>query len=155
MAEQIISKRCSKCKEIKPLSEFCKHKSYKDGHRYWCKLCESQWHRKYLQTKGGKAAIRAYNRTEQGRQAHKRANKHYQQSEKGKAAIERYQQNQPEQIKARIAVREAIRKGHLPRPDSLQCSCCGKPAKEYHHHKGYEPEHWFDVVPICKKCSGS
>jgi len=151
MAEIIKTKRCSKCKQIKPLSEFSKHKSYEDGHRYWCKLCESQYSKKYLQTKHGKATRENYNETDKGKQARKRASKHYQQSEKGKVSGERYQQNHPERIKARSAVMIAIVAGKLPQASSLQCSC-GHQAAQYHHHKGYAPEHWLDVIPICKKC---
>ena len=29
---------------------------------------------------------------------------------------------------------------------------CGKQGEQYHHHKGYAPEHRLDVVPICRKC---
>jgi hypothetical protein len=32
-------KRCSKCKEVKLISEFNKDKSKKDGHYYQCKEC--------------------------------------------------------------------------------------------------------------------
>lgn len=36
------SKKCTKCEEIKPLDEFCKHKGNKDGHSYWCKECRKK-----------------------------------------------------------------------------------------------------------------
>ncbi|GAG26296.1 unnamed protein product, partial [marine sediment metagenome] len=25
-------------------------------------------------------------------------------------------------------------------------------AEQYHHPNGYEPEHWFNIIPICIKC---
>ena len=35
-------KKCSKCGEIKELSEFNKCKSFKDGHQYSCRLCSKK-----------------------------------------------------------------------------------------------------------------
>lgn len=165
MAEPIQTKRCSKCKQIKPLSEFSKNRTKLDGLNYQCKTCRNRWKKQYRQTqKGkvtesaylktakGKVARKRYQQSEKGRQVRKRASKHYQQSEKGKVARERYQQNNPKQMKARSAVMIAVESGQLPHPDTLQCHYCPKRAKEYHHHKGYAPEHWLDVVPICVDC---
>lgn len=33
-------KKCSKCKKIKPISEFCRNRGNKDGLHYQCKECE-------------------------------------------------------------------------------------------------------------------
>ena len=41
--------------------------------------------------------------------------------------------------------------GRCPR----HCLCAGDvfdPAKHYHHYKGYDPEHWLDVEPLCLSC---
>src|SRR5687767_11355225 len=54
--------------------------------------------------------------------------------------------------RARVAVQEAIRRKQLPRPTTLPCVSCGKPAAEYHHHLGYELEHQLDVQPLCHLC---
>lgn len=66
-----------------------------------------------------------YEQSEKGKITRKR----YQQSEKGKATVKRYQQSE-------------------------KCHYCPAQAKQYHHHNGYEPEHYLDVVPICIKCHG-
>lgn len=166
MATKIISKRCYQCKQIKPLLEFHKNCNRKDGHQGYCKICNAEHTRKWRQTKKGKKSQKRYSRSQKRRIC----NKHYKQSEKGKATEKRYEQSEkgkivvrkkikrfhirhPEESKARDAVKKAIRNGQLPPPDSLQCPC-GKPAKQYHHHKGYAPEHWLDVVPVCTKCHG-
>ena len=47
-------KQCSKCKKIKPLSEFYKNKSRKDGLRYNCIDCTKQWNKKHPQTQSQK-----------------------------------------------------------------------------------------------------
>lgn len=37
------TKQCTKCNQIKSLSEFHKNKSYKDGHQSWCKECYKEY----------------------------------------------------------------------------------------------------------------
>ena len=148
-------KTCRACKETKPISEFYKNHSSKDGHRNDCKKCYMQYVKQYRQTEKGKdvnrRTFRKYSKTEKG----KAYQKFYSQSEKGKAsvrmAIKRYRIRHPDRERARQAVREAIKSGRLPRSDTLQCSC-GEPAKHHHHHKGYEPTYWLDVVPVCRSC---
>lgn len=50
------------------------------------------------------------------------------------------------------ALNKAVARGIFPRPDTLKCFNCENQAKEYHHHKGYEPEYWFEVIPLCTNC---
>lgn len=221
MSEQIISKTCRVCKQTKPLSEFYKALTNRDGFRNECKVCYSKYQKEYRQTergkaakkrhaqsKKGKAALKRYKQSKKGKTTDKRyaqsgkgrktirtARKRYKQSEKGKTAIKRQAQSEkgratikrhqqsekykatkkrysktkkgrevqitarkrfntrhPEQIKAKDAVNHAVKSGRLPRPDSLQCHYCPAQAKEYHHYKGYAPEHRLDVVPVCIKC---
>lgn len=38
------TKQCTKCKKIKPLSEFDKGKNYKGGYRSWCKSCRKKYY---------------------------------------------------------------------------------------------------------------
>jgi len=44
-------KRCSKCGETKPFSEFYKNKTWKDGLSWWCKKCDdksnTKWRKKH------------------------------------------------------------------------------------------------------------
>lgn len=42
-------KQCSKCKENKPLSEFCKNAARKDGLGTYCRTCNKTSSRKYYQ----------------------------------------------------------------------------------------------------------
>lgn len=58
----------------------------------------------------------------------------------------------PERCAARQAVRNAAARGGLPPVRSLPCVHCQGPAQQYHHHRGYSPEHWLDVLPICRLC---
>lgn len=58
---------------------------------------------------------------------------------------------------ARQAVQYAIKIGKLPKVSTLFCVPCFsnirlEAAKQYHHHKGYAPEHQLDVIPVCIPC---
>jgi len=156
MAEQIILKTCRVCKETKSIFEFHKHPKMHDGHRNICKLCrckqQKQYQEKYKQLESNKVAQRKYWQSKKG----KVARKHYAHSEKGKLSQrkshKRFHAHNPNHRKAMHVVNNAIRTGKLPHPNTLQCHYCPAQAKQYHHHKGYAPEHWLDVVPVCIKC---
>lgn len=45
-----------------------------------------------------------------------------------------------------------VQLGDLPSAPSRRCIDCGEPARDYHHHLGYEHIHWLDVVPLCRTC---
>ncbi len=141
MSEQSISKRCPKCKQFKPISEFHKDKRGKDGLQGYCKTC-------------GKIAHRKYQKTEKGKLAYRKANSKYKKTDKGKANQKRYFLRHPNQVKAQHTVNHAIEDGNLPRPNTQLCHYCPKPAQQYHHWS-YLPEHWLDVVPVCIKCHNS
>ena len=159
MSDIIKTKQCSKCKGIKAVSEFYKNKSRHNGLSGHCKNCVKQ----YNQTDKGKQRSKRYCHSEKGKQAHKRydqaekgkqARKRYKQTEKGKQAYKRYGKNNPEKKKARCKISDAIRAGKLLPAYHYWCAC-GKQAEQYHHHLGYEPEHQFDVIPVCVKCHKS
>lgn len=182
MSEQIKTKTCRTCKQTKPLTEFHKQRVKKDGHQDYCKSCRAEHQIKYRKTKEGKEVQNRYQQSEKfkytqnryiqsekgkntqesyrqsvkGQVALKRGRKRYEQSTKGKEVklrnAKRYQIAHPEQNRARQVIRNAIRNGKMPRPDTLQCHYCPNKAKQYHHWHGYAPEHWLDVVPVCTKC---
>lgn len=54
MSERIVSKSCSYCKQIRPLSEFYKAKKTVDGLYCNCKTCHYSMTKKYGQTEKGK-----------------------------------------------------------------------------------------------------
>jgi hypothetical protein len=66
-------------------------------------------------------------------------------------ATQRALSRTPEYL-ARAYVNRQIRDGKLPRASTKPCVRCGKRAREYHHHLGYEREHWLDVTPVCSVC---
>lgn len=59
-----------------------------------------------------------------------------------------------EKYKARKQLNKAIERGKIPQVNTKKCVVCGKRAQNYHHHKGYDYEHRFDVIPVCTSCHG-
>ena len=135
-------KVCSKCKQQKDLSLFCKNKCSCDGLRSECKEC-SQKHRSL-----NKESKRAYNQTEKGKLVHLNAGKKYCKTDKGKLARIKLKMRCPEKFKARGAVAHALRNGTLVKQF---CKVCGELKVEAHHYLGYEEEHWLDIEWLCKK----
>lgn len=126
MSEQIITKQCSKCKQIQPLSEFNKDKYKKDGLYSSCRKCQNIYHRK--------AFLK------------------WQKTEKGKKAMAEYRERNPVKTKARRRVNDAIKCNRMLPATHFNCFFCDEPAKQYHHHKGYKPQYHFDVIPVCFMC---
>jgi hypothetical protein len=58
----------------------------------------------------------------------------------------------PADQRAHAAVANAIVEGALPPLTGLACAYCTGTARVYHHHQGYHPAHWLDVVPLCRRC---
>ena len=58
----MAEKRCSKCGEVKPVSEFGKNRSAKEGLQSWCKVCHNEARKQLRQTEAGQAATRKANR---------------------------------------------------------------------------------------------
>jgi hypothetical protein len=53
-------KTCTKCKETKPLSEFCKDKRTKDGLSGWCKDCVKSYNKEYQKSGKRKEYYKQY-----------------------------------------------------------------------------------------------
>lgn len=119
---------CTRSGQLLPLTEFHKDKQKVDGRISQCKQC-------------CRARVTEYRKTEHGRK--KKA---------AWCAEDKRKNGVTNKMLARYLVNKAISRGDLPRPISLPCSECGQSAKEYHHHLGYEPEHYMDVIPVCVLC---
>jgi len=160
MPDIIQTKTCSKCKQIKPVSEFHKHRKTHDGLQNYCKQCGAITHKAYLQTDRGKDIQRGigyrFNRTEHGIQVRHRYNQKYRQTEIGRINTRRgnrkYHRQHPEKTKAGSALNHAITAGRLTPAKIHKCAYCDEQAEQYHHVHGYAPEHWLDVIPLCRSC---
>ena len=135
MSSTILTKSCSKCKQNLPLSEFHKAYTKKGGLKCACKACRNMYDKAYRETDNRKAVQRRYA-----------------QSPKGKAVYQQDQRRHPDRYAARHAINNTVRNGKRPPAKDLLCLYCLQPATCWHHHLGYEPEHYLDVVPVCRRC---
>ena len=111
-------KKCFKCGEVKPLSEFYKHKQMGDGHLNKCKTCTKKDTSNHRENNLDK--IRAYDRARGCRQ-----NKEYR---------DEYRRKYPNKYKAHTIVSNAIRDKKLFRKP---CEICETDAKNHAHHDDY------------------
>ena len=143
MPETIQTKHCPKCKCILPRSEFHNNSKTYDSLGVWCKICL-------------RIARKVRRHTKTGQKKRRQEYEKYRQTEKMKLTQCRNYYKQrlkyPAKIKARAAIHNSIIGGRLAAPTNFKCHNCPNQAQEYHHYLGYSPEHWFDVVPICKCC---
>jgi len=131
------TKHCNKCSTSKPLTDFYKHASQKNGLQQNCKVCDRKRAKVYHAANAEKV-----NATSRNWQA---ANPGY-----AAASSAAYKAEHPERIQAKDAVNYAIKKGELIRPED--CSACGVQCKPQGHHGSYAEKDRLDVVWLCRSC---
>jgi len=139
-------KRCKGCGTEKPLAEFYKDSTSRDGVRGKCKTC--------LLT-----ATREYRKTEKGRQAAILATRKYQSTDRGKLVLDAYKKSQDRWLAIRrywktenykmrnrvyARVRKALMTGKLIRQ---ACEICGDPNSQAHHTDYSKP---LDITWLCR-----
>lgn len=113
-----MKKECFKCGEIKPLSDFYKHKQMADGHVNKCKACNKNDVRIHRFKNIEK--IQEYDRSRGNRQDNK--------------YLKEYRKKYPKKYKAQCMVNNQKRAGNLfPMP----CEVCGID-KSVAHHDDYD-----------------
>lgn len=126
MSEMNSTKKCRKCKNIKPLSEFYKHETSADGLRYDCKECFNK-----------RTAI--YQKTDAGKLVGAKSKAKYLNTQKGKLShikdSAKYYATNPIKRKAQSAINNAIQLGKLTKPST--CEECARTDKIHGHHDDY------------------
>lgn len=169
-----MEKKCTKCGELKMLTEFVRHKRYKDGYYSQCKLCSyaltKKWEKENIDKKreartryreNNRENIRKMDREYFVENHEKRltqariAQKKYYQTEKGRAKYEEQtklvRKRFPEKCRARSLLSNAIVDGKIIKPKI--CSLCGSDQFSIDaHHPDYSKP--YDVVWLCKPCHG-
>jgi len=160
-----MNKQCTKCKEVKPITEFTKHKTRPDGHHSHCKQCNKEYR------KANKERIKAK------RDTNKESMKdycisYYQQNVERlkKRRIERYKANKEAERQYRYEnkppnqqwryIAEAYRwKRAIYKRDNLTCQHCGKThcTINAHHIKSAKdyPDLRYDInngICLCEQC---
>ena len=147
-------KLCSKCKQKKSLSEFYRNKQRKDGYNGWCKKCLTPAINRHKQSERYKEQQAEYSKKLEvkERMNYMRRKRRKENPEKYRAIDRMQRQNDdPQKLKARDVVGQAIIYHNFPKACKHQCKNCENQASEYHHWS-YDPEHWLDVIPLCKQC---
>lgn len=138
MPDSIITKVCSKCKQVKPLEEFYPRKTGKHGRRADCIACRKA----YGASPEGKAVQKCHSQTVK----RKASTQRYRDSKKYAAMLKRYQgttghkdiqrkagatyrRNHPDRANAHLAISYAIQRGKIPAASTLPCSTCPEQAQ--------------------------
>ena len=129
-------KKCFKCRALKPITEFYKHKAMADGHLNKCKSCTKQ---DVIKHRAENDSVREYDR----RRYQRPERKAYQQSN-----VKRWRAENPEKYKAQTAVGNAVRDGRLVKGDV--CERCGAEDHIHAHHSDYSKP--LEVEWLCARC---
>lgn len=126
-----MKKKCFKCGDIKPLSDFYKHPQMGDGHLNKCKECSKKDSRE-------RGYSPEYERARANLPHRVKARADYAKTEAGKEAITRgkkkYTEKYPIKRKAINMVNNAVRDGRLFRES---CETCGSNKNVHAHHDDY------------------
>lgn len=180
--DTIPAKTCTKCGETKPYSEFYKNKACSDGLHTYCKACKNAQNTQRLRSdhearERQRAHVRRnmYNRRQdkdfrraQAEADRERPKNHPSIARRREASRLRYQEDAmyrrrqlersrkyPDRMRARWAVKFAVRRGDLPPAWAMVCSICNEAqAANYHHWHGYDEQNWLDVIAVCHPCHG-
>jgi len=168
-------KPCAGCNEIKPITEFYRDKSQRNGLSPYCKACRraleqtdavKEYRCAYAQTDSYKASVAKYlasekpklaarRRYRENKDAAKQRQKEWWQTPSGKKSKRRskrkYAATHKLQERARHAVNYAVEKGRIPGIATSVCHICGSRAECYHHWS-YEEECLVDILPLCTAC---
>lgn len=102
-SEMKKTKKCSKCKKRRPISQFGRYVSAKDGLFPQCKKCIQENNRRY----------------------------YIQNKEKVKKSVRRWRNNNPERVKENKRNERARLKQEMVEAYGGKCSCCGEMAIEF------------------------
>jgi hypothetical protein len=126
----LLSKKCIKCEQEKPLSEYYKHSQMSDGTLNKCKECTK------TDARGNRRKNAAYYK-EYDRKRGNRQPKDY---------LKKYRERNPEIYKAHCAVNNAVRDKRLIKES---CFICGDINTVGHHVDYSKP---LEVIWLCQCC---
>lgn len=154
-------KDCRECGELKPFSEYYKHKAMADGHLNKCKDCVKTRvsnHRDHNLER-----IQEYDRNRPNakdrvkdccdRAKEKRLEGTEDYLEKERERVRKYRRENKLKYKAHCSVNNAVRDVVIVKPHS--CEHCNEVKDLHGHHWSYLEEHWLDVIWLCCACHGA
>jgi hypothetical protein len=147
-----MGKVCIKCGETKEPEQFKKESKCPDGRGHRCKTCYNKISRDYQNKPEVRERVQNSGRKQLYKERYKGRYKGRYNSRQYKATHDRWFAQNPLAKEAHKRVEIAVKKGYMPRVNTLACSRCGNEAKHYHHHRGYSVEYQLDVIPLCHSC---
>lgn len=129
----MLRKTCSRCKEEKEVSYFCKDKSSKDGTHHRCKPCD-------VDSKRGKIRVRPANNNELARVYYRK---------RRTQALLYYKEWYKKNKKRKLAHGIVSRTVKLKLLEKTKCESCGN-IKTFAHHCDYNKP--LDVMWLCRSC---
>lgn len=130
-----ITKKCSKCHEVKSILLFSRQKKGLHGRASACKICR------------GKELVNNYWKNPQKHREYARKSyklRYAKNSQPFKDYANKFRRENPEKVKAQLLVKSAIRNGTLKR---LPCEKCGEVKTDAHHEDYTKP---LEVRWLCK-----
>ena len=132
-------KYCSKCKTIKKLDKFCKHKGEKNGFHPYCRECNSKYSKAYYRNPIIKQRRKAYF--------------------KKRGQIPEVKARHVEAVKRNVRTKRGKRQLYIRDQtqyywgSASQCPCanCRGPAIQWHHFS-YNDDWRHQTIPVCLKC---
>lgn len=153
---------CTRCDEVKPLSEYSQRKSGARVGTYYtyCRKCMSQ---ATMQSRAKnpdyKREVREKDRAWRERNRARLAGKHLERyardPERRRLAAKKARQRNPQRERAHTAVRRAVERGDFPPAATMVCERCQETqAAHWHHYLGYAKEFRLHVIAVCTECHG-
>jgi len=135
-------KKCTRCGLNKPVSDFGRHKSGKDGIRSRCKQCEVKANREYRSTAKGRERLMEYRNQDHVRESARRSYDKWVRTDHGRRTKSAVESRYSDKRYARNVVAHALRVGLI---DRQPCFICGEKAQA--HHPDYSRP--LDVTWLC------
>jgi hypothetical protein len=140
-----MNKQCSKCGEMKLLSEFYKHPNWKDGHFNECIPCHK---RRVLDRIELLKNDPHWVQKERARCRLKQ--KRYRGGPQDSKAKEKWRLANKVKCQAQVQARKAVKAGKIPK--KTNCEVCGFATKLHKHHHDYSKP--LEVAWLCPACHG-
>ena len=130
--------RCSKCKQEKPTTEFYRERSLKRGFAYQCKVCKTEYNKKYFEKNRVRRLAQDKKYYRDNKEKKKKVHKAYREANRIKRS-------------AHKKVEGALRSGVLKKPKVCSTAKCRNKKVEAHHNDYNKP---LDVIWLCRGCHG-
>ena len=133
-------KECTKCKVVKPYSEFYKAKAKLDGHTYSCKDCDNINRKEYREKNKGKEIARFRKYYDENKETILKRQSNYVKAGRRKTKPDPFKES------ARLLLRYAVKMGRVIKKP---CEVCGATDRVHGHHEDYTKP--LEVNWLCPK----